>query len=119
MGLGILLGILNLIVIAFGLAGVMGDGDVVILVGMFGGLPALCGGALIGAAAHWTRRAEPGLRRIVLIVPALAIMAMLAITFDMGEFILVSAIPTTVAALILESKTRQVEPPPIPEARKL
>jgi hypothetical protein len=117
--LGILLGALNVVVIAIGLSAIGGDPHpgVALWVIMFGGLPGIVLGALLGWLAHLTKPLPSWLRRFVLIVPAILLVIVLAAEFALQDFILVSCIPTVVAALLLERYTRVVVPPPVPPAR--
>jgi hypothetical protein len=114
---GSLLGALNAFVIAIGMAGVEGEANIAVLVLIFGGLPAVVAGALLGALASVMDDAPVPLRIGVLTVPALGVVFGLAHEFRMQELAMVSCIPTVVAGLMLERWTRKIEAPPVPVAR--
>ena len=124
---GALLGILNVLFIAVGIAmfgperlWVEGFGTITKFVFMYGSLPGLIGGAFLGGLASALDRSGTALRLSVLTLPALVLVFLLASAFDMTRFALVSCIPTVVAALILERWTRRpVDPPPVPLARSV
>ena len=114
---GTLLGALNVIVIALGMAGVESQANIAMLVIIFGGLPGVLAGTLLGTLAHVMDDAPVPLRIGVLTVPALGVVFGLAHEFRMQDLAMVSCIPTVVAALILERWTRKIEAPPVPVAR--
>ncbi len=114
---GTLLGALNVFVISLGIAGVEGQPNIAMLVIIFGGLPGVVAGTLLGALAHVMDDAPVPLRIGVLSVPALGVVFGLAHEFRMQDLAMVSCIPTVVAALILERWTRKVEAPLVPVAR--
>jgi hypothetical protein len=114
---GTLLGALNVFVIAIGMAGVEAQPNIAMLVIIFGGLPGVLAGTLLGTLAHVIDDAPVPLRIGVLAVPALGVVFGLAHEFRMQDLAMVSCIPTVVAALILERWTRKVEAPPVPIAR--
>ena len=124
---GALLGILNVLVIAIGIAMLgprsawfEGTGTIAKLVFMYGSLPGLIGGVCLGVLASALDRSAMVLRLAVLTLPALGLVYLLARGFRMTDFALVSCIPTVVAALVLERWTRKPpEPPPVPVARAI
>jgi len=114
---GLLLGTINVVVIAIGLAGLEHTG-IAGLVIIFGGLPGAIGGALLGAIAQLIDDAKVPIRIGVLALPAFGLVFLLATQFGMENAAWISCIPTLVAALILERWTRkQPEPEPVPVAR--
>jgi len=116
--LGVLLALVDVLVIGIGLA-FAGPGDpfaVVFFVSVIGMLPAVVVGALLGWLGEVMGPLPVWLRRFVLVLPALLLVIVLGAELSMQEFILVSCIPTTVAALVLERATREREAPPIPVA---
>ncbi|MBL9015864.1 MAG: hypothetical protein JNL83_16885 [Myxococcales bacterium] len=124
---GALLGIVNVLVIAIGIAMFVPDPlfrerypNVAQLVFAYGSVPGLFGGACLGVLASALDRSALVLRLAVLTLPALGLVYALASAFDMTSFALVSCIPTIVAALILERWTRRpADPPPVPVARSV
>ena len=115
--LGIVLGALNVLVIAIGMGVLGGEPGIVLLVTMFGIVPAIVLGALLGWIADVMKPLPIWLRRTVLVVPAILLVCVLGAEFSMQQLIFVSSIPTVVASLILERATRLNLPPPVPEAR--
>ena len=114
---GLLLGTINVVVIAIGLAGLEQTG-ISGLVIIFGGLPGAIGGALLGAIGQLIDDAKVPIRIGVLALPAFGLVFLLATQFGMENAAWISCIPTLVAALILERWTRkQPEPEPVPVAR--
>lgn len=119
-GRGVLLGALNVLVIGIALGASMGHGDVLsvaFFVSIVAILPAVVTGACLGALAGSMRAQPRWLRVPLLLVPALALVAALAMTFGLVSFAAVSAIPTSVAVLILERWTRERVEPVVPPAR--
>ena len=124
---GALLGAINVVVIAIAMAAFEAspeeaahrlDAGTALLVIMFGGLPGIVGGLMLGALAYALERSAIALRIAVLTLPALGLVFLLAREFQMMHLALVSCIPTAVAALILERWTRKpADPPPVPVAR--
>jgi len=115
--LGVLLGVLDVVVIAIGLAVVAGDDQVVVFVAMFGIVPGIAMGGLLGVIAKTIAGSPIIVRCMALCLPALALVWLLASVFLMEHYILVSSIPTLVAVLLLERGTRRVVSPPLPVAR--
>jgi hypothetical protein len=103
--LGALLGLANLVFIAFGLHATYVDvsTSMVFTIGL---IPALLTGAAVGLVAGGTREAPPTQRRIAIAAPALAVVALLGSAFALERFILLACIPTLVAAFALEQATR-------------
>ena len=116
MALGILLGALNVLIIATGLAAIDGDPSTILLVAMYGIVPGVVLGALLGWVAGVMNPLPIWVRRFVIAFPAVLLVWVLASFFLLQEFILVSCIPTAVAVLVLERATRLVLPPPLPPA---
>lgn len=117
--LGLLLGAANTFVIGVGFSAVAGDVEVAVMVMVLGVVPGTVLGAMLGGTAHLTKAWPVWWRRVLLTVPALVLVVLLGRFFALYEFILVSCIPTVVAAFILERNTRSVTPPPVPPARTL
>lgn len=115
--LGLALGALNVLVIAIGLAGVGGEAGIALWVVMFGIVPGILVGALLGWLAEVMQPMPIWIRRFVLSVPAVLLVIVLAAEFSLQDFILLSCIPTAVATLLLERGTRLVAPPPVPLAQ--
>lgn len=115
-GQGLLLGVANVVFIACGLAVLEGELEIAVLVTMFGMVPGAVLGAVLGLIAKATQAHSIWLRRVALIVPAVLLVIWLGSEFTMEDFILVSCIPTVVAAVVLERATRLVVPPPVPVA---
>jgi hypothetical protein len=119
-GRGVLLGALNVVVIAIAMGASMGRGSVLgaaLLVSSVGILPGVVTGACLGALAGSMRAQPRWLRVRKLLIPALAVVAALATTLGVISFAAVSAIPTMVAVLILERWTRERVEPIVPPAR--
>lgn len=114
--LGILLGLLNCAVIGIGMAARGGEAGIAVWVFMFGLVPAVILGAILGWIADVMKPLAIWVRRVVLIVPALLLVIGLGDFFALHEFIVVSCIPTLVATLLLERGTRLVVAPPVPLA---
>jgi hypothetical protein len=115
--LGIALGALNVIVIAVGLAVAADESGIALWVIAFGIVPGVVLGALLGWIADVMKPLPIWVRRLVLLVPAVALVAALAAEFALQQFILLASIPTAVATLLLERSTRPSEPPPVPLAQ--
>jgi len=116
---GLALGAVNVLVIAIGLAVAEKEATIAVLVVMFGGMPGLVAGAVLGVLAGMTSTIRPPIRVAILALTALGVVYGLAHEFGLQELALVSSIPTVVAALILERWTRHVEAPPVPVARAI
>ena len=117
--MGIALGALNVLFIAIGMALMEGNAHpgVVVLVVMFGMVPGVLLGAGLGWIAGLMKASPIWLRRFVLLVPAILLVAMLGSEFDLEHFIAMSCIPSVVGVLILERNTRLVAPPIVPPAQ--
>jgi hypothetical protein len=111
---GIALGLANLLVIAIGIAPGM-----ILFIMLFGGIPAVVAGGLLGMLAGLTARRSPRWRAVLLALPALGLVAGLGTFFTLTAAVPVACIPTLVAALVLERWTRQVMPAPVATARSL
>lgn len=112
---GIALGLANAVVIAIGLVGA--DPGGILLVLLFGGIPAVVTGGLLGGLAELTASRAPRWRVVLLALPALGAVAGLGTFFDMTAMVPVACIPTVVAALILERWTRRVVVAPVATVR--
>jgi hypothetical protein len=116
MGVGILLGALNALVIAIGMGIMANDSEVTTLVIMFGGVPGMIAGGFIGWLARRLATRSPRLRVPLLAALAVSVVCFLAAMFEIYESILVACIPTLTAVLLLERWTRRVTPAPVPIA---
>jgi hypothetical protein len=123
---GALLGIANVLVIAIGIGAIEASTEasryandgVTKLVFMFGSVPGISAGVVLGGVARALERSSRLVRIVVLTLPALGLVYALAREFDMMHVAAVSCIPTVIAALILERWTRSpADPPPVPVAR--
>lgn len=104
--LGILLGVAN--VFANGaLFAVFGrkphDAGLLVTCGM---LPGVVAGALIGLLAGATSRSTRIERFVVLVVPAVFVVVGLGALFELAPFVPFATVPTVLACMILESRTR-------------
>ena len=114
---GITIAILNVFVIALGIGFAEHDLAFATLVVMFGGVPAVVVGGLLGLFAGLSATRSRWWRAALLSVPAFGLVVILASIFGLTARIPVACIPTLVAALVLERWTRQVAPaPPVPVA---
>jgi ABC-type dipeptide/oligopeptide/nickel transport system permease subunit len=113
---GLLLGALNVIVIAIGMGVMHHDSAVTSLVIVFGAIPGLFAGAVLGVFAGCIDAVRPWLRATLLAVPSMGVVVFLAGVFELYDFALVACIPTLVAVLILERWTRWTATPPVPVA---
>jgi hypothetical protein len=114
---GTILGVVNVFVIAIGVAALEHEAGLMSLVVMLGGLPGLLAGGIIGGAAQAMSRLSPTPRIALLALPAVGVVFGLAHEFAVPELATVSCIPTLVGVLILERWTRVVSAPPVPVAR--
>jgi hypothetical protein len=105
--LGGLLGLANLVAITMVIAVVerAGARDVITVV-MLCALPAILVGALFGALASRLRGAHVLTRVIMIALPALMLVVVVAGMFRLPNYLLFACVPTTVAALVLERRTR-------------
>lgn len=112
--LGILLGIANVLVIAAAMAVAEPSlqGDWVATIGM---MPGIVTGAIVGVIASATAHASRGVRIFVLTLPALSVVWMLGVAFELERYVLLACIPTLVACILLERATRTR--PTLPDAR--
>ena len=119
LSLGVLLGVLNVLVIALGMALSHGrfDPNVMVMVVVFGIVPGIIVGALLGWLADVMKPLPVWLRRVVLVAPAVLVVVLLAAEFALQSFVVVSCIPTAVAVLLLERGTRKVVTPAVPVAQ--
>jgi MFS family permease len=114
---GIGLALANVFVIAIGMSIVANDGAMFVLVMMFGSVPALVLGALLGLLAGALATRPPHWRGVLLTLPAFGLVAVLAAVFNFDDAIPVACVPTFLAALLLERWTRRTVPPaPVPVA---
>lgn len=107
---------MNVLVIAIGMGVMVGDAEVTTLVVLFGGLPGLVAGGVLGWLAKCVEARPPWGRATLLAVPAVGVVYILAAAFEMYEFVPVACIPTLVATLVLERWTRRTTPAPVPVA---
>ena len=115
---GTVLGALNVFVIAVGMAAYEGGPAMVFLVTVFGILPGIIAGAILGGVAQLMDRSPRVLRVAVLTLPAIAVVYALARQFSLQELAYVCSMPTVVVAVLLERWTyKPADPPPVPEAR--
>lgn len=116
-GLGMALGALNVLVVAvaFALGGEGGEGAVLIL--MFGLVPGIVIGSLLGWIGELTATISPVVRWPLLAVPAVAAVVGLGSVFQLHGLIVYASIPTLAISSILERQTRARPVPPIPIAR--
>jgi uncharacterized membrane protein len=113
---GLALGAANVVVIAIGIGVMEHDSEATCMVIVFGALPGLIAGAVLGWLAGCTATRSPWWRVTLLAVPGIGVVVFLAEAFWMYQFVVVACIPTIVAALILERWTRRTLPPPVPVA---
>lgn len=113
---GLLLAAINVVVVAFGIAGLANDADMVPVVTVLGGIPGLLTGASLGGLASLIDDQDRWLRRFVLGMLAILAAAMIGAFFGAPEFIAPACVPTVAAALVLERWTRRLPAPPIPVA---
>jgi ABC-type dipeptide/oligopeptide/nickel transport system permease subunit len=84
---------------------------------VFGLIPALLTGFILGAVGAAIGAWPVWLRRFVLAVPAVAVLLGLACCFGMLNVFLLPIIPTVIAALLLERRTRARPRAPIAIAK--
>lgn len=113
---GIGLALANVFVIATGLSLAANDGMMFVLVMMFGLIPALVLGALLGLLAGVFATRSRHWRAVLLALPAFGLVVVLASVFGFDAAIPIACVPTFLAALVLERWTRQVVPDPVPVA---
>jgi hypothetical protein len=115
-GLGMLLGLVNVIVIAAGMNAMEHEPGIAVAgnVFAFGFVPGTFTGALLGATAHKARALPAWLRRGVLALPALTLVVALAKLFQFEQYVVPAMIPTLAAVWCLEQRTR--EPVVLPRA---
>jgi hypothetical protein len=125
---GMLLGLCNAFVIGAGIGGANGKGyfevaAIALAVMLFGSMPAIVIGALLGWLADAMRAQPVWLRRFALIVPAVMVVIVCGVEIETKligrgpeHFALLAAIPTAVAAFILERATRSRSTPSVPLA---
>ena len=116
---GLLLGLANTAVIAMAIAATEGEPHfaVFVLVMIYGFIPGLLTGAIIGAVADLLK-IRPAFRIAILFIPAVGMVALLGNFFELKELILPSCIPTAVSVLLLERSTRP-RPSDFPAARTM
>ena len=117
-GLGVVLGALNVLFIAVGMALTEGlHPGAVLLVMVVGMMPGVALGAVLGWLAGLMKSLPVWPRRILLLAPALLMVDVLGREFELQHLIAVSCIPTAVCVLILERHTRFVPPQYVPPAQ--
>jgi hypothetical protein len=116
---GTLLGLANTFVIAAAIAASEPRPSIgiFILVVIYGFIPGMMTGVVLGIIADLLR-VRPALRIAILLVPAVAMVALLGGAFELDQLVLPACIPTAVGILILERSTRPPAPD-IPEARTM
>jgi hypothetical protein len=114
--LGVMLGFANVMFVAFamGIADASLEGGWVATIGV---MPGVLTGAILGVVASVTARAPRGIRLCVLALPALGVVWMLGIAFELERYVLLACIPTLVACILLERATRHG--PTLPDARMI
>jgi len=115
-GKGLLLGAANVLVIAIGIGAMSHDAGVTALVVMFGGIPGVLAGGVIGYLAGLFAGLPPAVRIAIIGAPAMGVVFLLAEAFWISDPALVACIPTAVATLVLERWTRRRVVPPVPVA---
>ena len=83
---------------------------------MFTIIPAVFCGAILGLLAEAFATRHVVIRFGVFAALAIALLACLATTFHLGEFVPYAAVPTFLAVVALERMTRRRAEPPIPIA---
>ena|SRR5215203_4061056 len=117
---GMLLGLANSLVVAFGIAIWIDDGDVfeaALIITMIAAIPALFTGAVLGSIAERMQSANRYVLLISMIAIAFAMVACLGTIFDLSGVILVSCVPTAATCSILERWTRVKPDEMFPVAR--
>jgi len=113
---GIALAIANVLVIAIGMSIAARDAGLFMLVVMFGGVPAVIVGALLGLLAGVFATRSPYWRAALLTLAAFGLVTVLASTFGFSAAVPIACVPTFIAAFLLERWTRRVVPAPVPVA---
>jgi len=113
---GFVLGAANVVLIAMGMGLAAHDGAAAMLVVVLGGVPGMLAGGVLGWLAQGTAAFPPALRVALLVVPAVAVVFVLADAFGVHDGSPHACIPTVLAALVLERWTRRVSLPPVPVA---
>lgn len=114
---GTFLGLVNVAIISMGLAISENNAGVLMLVMIFGAIPGMFLGLLLGLFAGGFPKLAVPARLATLILPSLGLVYLLADEFAMRDYVLVAMIPTAVATSILERWTRWREAPPLPIAQ--
>jgi hypothetical protein len=117
--LGAVLGILDTLVVAAGIALWKHDAypslfPSVVALGL---MPALVVGIALGSLAAETTRHSVRRRCASLVVPAVAGVAILGVAFGLEVIVPLAAVPTIAGALVLERATRHADDLPMPVAR--
>ncbi|MFN0252238.1 MAG: hypothetical protein ACKV2T_35505 [Kofleriaceae bacterium] len=113
---GTLLGLANVVLIAIGLSMSEASAGVLMLVLIFGAIPGMCLGLVLGVFAGAFSKLAVAARLAILILPSVGLVYLLADEFAMRDYTVVAMIPTVVATSILERWTRWRETPPLPIA---
>jgi hypothetical protein len=103
---GILLGLVNTIVIAIGLAVAVPSRSLGASIVMFGFIPGMLIGAFIGGIAGLIAKHPPWVRIVLLTPIPVAFVVVMANMLQLGTAGNLTAIPTLVAVLLLESWSR-------------
>lgn len=120
--LGALLGLANMVVIAFAIAlDIRNGAEAFLVILVLGALPALMAGLVLGAVAHRTREWSIGSRYAVIGIPAFVVLVLCgSIIIPFAYYIPFACVPTFIAVRLLERRTRSVSSlPPVIEWRKV
>lgn len=114
--IGIGLGALNTLIVAIAFS--LNGNENGFFLFMFGVIPGMGTGAVLGFVGDVIKNMKPIVRWFVLAVPAVMAVAVLGDYFEMHSLILYASMPTVAVATMLERLTRaKPAPPPIPVAR--
>jgi hypothetical protein len=105
------------VVIALGIAIGERNEGVLPLVLIFGAIPGMVLGLLLGMFGGAFPKLHVAARLAIMILPSLGLVYFLADEFAMRDYFAVAMIPTAVAGSILERWTRWREAPPLPVAQ--
>ena len=108
---GIAVALANVLVIALAMGVAAHDAAVTLLVTVYGGIPAMVLGAVLGWLAGVSATRSPRWRVVLIALPAFGLVAVLAAIFWFTAAVPVACIPTLVAALVLERWTRPISIP--------
>jgi hypothetical protein len=116
-GKGIAVAIVNVVLIGicFGLS--VNDSDVVLIVIVYGMIPGVVVGTVLGVVAHIAKSLPVVLRVAILTIPSVTLVGLLGWFFHMEEMIPFASIPSIISSVILERWTRKITPPLVPVAQ--